>query len=129
MTARLANPSALTLVLPWPPTTNTTGRSVGGKVLISRAGRAYRENVAAAVIAQGGRHLDGRLSLTVQAFPPDKRVRDLDNTLKATLDALCHAGVYDNDGQIDELYVKRRSVVPGGELSVTITKLYQVSGE
>jgi hypothetical protein len=48
MTARLANPSALTLVLPWPPTTNTYYRSVGGKVLISRAGRAYRENVAAA---------------------------------------------------------------------------------
>jgi len=119
----------VTITLPWPPTTNTYYRMVSHKVLISQAGRTYRDNVAAAVIAQGGKRLDGRLSVMVNAYPPDGRVRDIDNLLKATLDSLCHAGVYDNDGQIDELHVMRRGVRKGGELAVTIQKVCDMARE
>ena len=41
--------------------------------------------------------------------------------LKATLDALTHAGVWLDDSQIDLLSVERAQVVKGGELRVTIS--------
>lgn len=65
----------LVLTLPWPPTVNTYYRHVGHKVLISAAGRAYRESVAAVVRAAKPR--TGLLKLTIHFRPPDRRTRDL----------------------------------------------------
>lgn len=48
-----------------------------------------------------------RLSLTIDAYPPDRRKRDLDNILKSLLDALQHAGIYSDDSQIDILKISR----------------------
>ena len=67
------------------------------------------------------RQLAGRLAVSMVACPPDRRARDLDNVLKATLDALTHAGVWLDDSQIDLLSVERAQVVKGGELRVTIS--------
>jgi len=58
----------------------------------------------------------GRLGLVIAAYPPDRRKRDLDNLLKATLDALVFAKVIKDDGDIDELGIARREVMPGGRL-------------
>jgi crossover junction endodeoxyribonuclease RusA len=41
--------------------------------------------------------LGGPFKLTMLVVPPDKRHRDLDNLLKASLDALAGAGVIAND--------------------------------
>ena len=49
----------------------------------------------------------GRLYVTITAYQPDNRRRDLDNLPKAILDALQHAGVYEDDSQIDELRIGR----------------------
>lgn len=108
------------LRLPYPPSLNTYWRHVGPRVLISRKGREYREAVALACMAQGRPHIDGRLIVTVDAYPPDRRVRDLDNMLKGVLDALHHAGLYDDDGQIDELTIRRGAVTEGGLLVVHV---------
>ena len=98
--------SAVSLQLPWPPSVNRYWRHVNGRVLISREGRAYRKVVAAA--CHGVRGLGGaRLGVDVVLQPPDRRRRDIDNVLKSLLDALEHAGVYDDDGQIDRLMVHR----------------------
>ncbi len=59
----------------------------------------------------------------MDAFPPDRRRRDLDNLLKSVLDALEHAGVYADDSQIDLLVTKRREVVPNGRLLVRVMNL------
>jgi len=59
----------------------------------------------------------------MDAFPPDRRRRDLDNLMKSTQDALEHAGVYEDDGQIDLLSVQRRSVLPDGQIVVSIEPL------
>ena len=45
----------------------------------------------------------------MDAFPPDRRRRDLDNLLKPALDALQHAGVYEDDSQVDWLVARRRA--------------------
>lgn len=100
-------------------------RHVNGRPVISREGRAYRKKVRAAVAATGIRALEGRLGMCITAFAPDRRRRDLDNTLKAPLDALQDAGLYPNDGNIDDLRVIRGT--PSKKhprLEVTVWQIY-----
>ncbi|EFX26484.1 putative holliday junction resolvase, partial [Escherichia coli O55:H7 str. USDA 5905] len=58
--------------------------------------------------------------IKIIAEPPDKRRRDLDNILKAPLDALTHAGVLMDDEQFDEINIVRGQPVSGGRLGVKI---------
>jgi crossover junction endodeoxyribonuclease RusA len=94
----------------------------GARVLISEAGRAYRKTVSAIVAHERARkRLAGSLSVSVVAYPPDRRKRDLDNILKSLLDSLTHAGVIQDDGDIDRLQVTRGIVgINGGLVSVSI---------
>lgn len=108
----------LSLSLPYPPSVNHYWRRDRGVFHISVEGKAYRKKVVAAVGATTP--LDGPLSVRVVAHPPDRRRRDLDNTLKALLDSLAHAGVYGDDSQIDALHVERGEVVAGGRVAVTV---------
>lgn len=120
------------LNLPYPPSINHYWRRVGPRTLISREGRTFRKNVCAllrqgfggqALLGGGGPRKPpsgGRIALAMDAFPPDRRRRDLDNLAKPVLDALEHAGIYEDDSQIDLLVTRRREIVPGGCLSVRI---------
>jgi crossover junction endodeoxyribonuclease RusA len=92
-------------------------------VLISADGRRYRKEVGECVLmyVRGSRPLNGRLSVRIEAQPPDKRKRDLDNLLKAPLDALTHAGLWVDDEQIDELTIVRLGPLRGGALRVVVT--------
>lgn len=116
-----------TVTLPWPPSTNRIWRNVAVKgkprTLLSEEGRRYRTNAAQMCMLGGvnNRQLAGRLAVSLVACPPDRRARDLDNILKATLDALTHAGVWNDDSQIDLLTVQRGQVVKGGGVQVTIS--------
>ena len=47
--------------------------------------------------------------------------RDLDNLLKALLDALQHAGLYEDDTQAESILIERGAVVQGGAVAVNIT--------
>lgn len=107
--------------LPWPPSVNTYWRHVGAKVLISAKGREYRREVENAL--RGVAMTAGRLAVEIVAFPPDRRKRDLDNLLKAALDAVTHSGVWEDDGQIDSLSIHRGEVTEGGWLSVKVRAL------
>ncbi|MBB9905533.1 RusA family crossover junction endodeoxyribonuclease [Escherichia coli] len=101
-------------VLPYPPTVNTYWRRHGNTYFISEAGKRYRRDVALIVCQQRLKlNLSGRLAIKIIAEPPDKRRRDLDNILKAPLDALTHAGLLD-DEQFDEINIVRGQRVPGG---------------
>jgi len=116
------------MTLPYPPSVNHYWRRVGPRTLISREGRTFRTNVCA-LLARGNGNgprkppSGGRIALAMDAFPPDRRRRDLDNLQKPVLDALEHAGVYEDDSQIDLLITRRREVVPGGRLLVGVMDL------
>jgi crossover junction endodeoxyribonuclease RusA len=112
-----------TYQLPWPPSINhywKTSRN-GGRH-ISKAGVAFREEVCFDLRGVQTT-LTGRLAVHIEAMPPDRRVRDLDNLLKPTLDALEHARVYENDNQIDQLRIDRLPVHKPGRLDITIVEL------
>lgn len=113
--------------LPYPPSINHYWRRVGPRTLISREGRTFRRNVCA-LLGGGGPPIrkppaGGRIALCMDAFPPDRRRRDLDNLIKATADALQHAGVYEDDSLIDLLLVRRRHAVACGRLDVQVVAL------
>jgi crossover junction endodeoxyribonuclease RusA len=111
------------LLLPYPPSMNHYWRRVGPRTLISREGRTFRRNVCALLGGNGLPPVKGRLALCMDAFPPDRRRRDLDNLQKPLLDALDHAGIYEDDGQIDLLITRRMEPKPDGKLIVRIDRL------
>lgn len=86
------------LTLPYPPSVNRTLRAVGGRVILSKryrdwildAGRAVGEQVDGQPMLQAYR-------LWIDATPPDRRARDLDNIIKPTQDLLKRAGVIEDD--------------------------------
>ena len=115
----------MVLTLPYPPSINHYWRRVGSRTLISWEGRTFRRNVCALLGGGGPRKppAGGRVALCMDAFPPDRRRRDLDNIHKSVLDALQHAGVYEDDSQIDLLLTRRRDVVQNGRLLVDVMPL------
>ena len=92
----------LLIELPWPPSVNHYYRRVGHRTLISREGRKYRQEVCAILRHLHTRPLQGDLSMTVDAHPPDNRRRDLDNIQKSLWDALQYGGAYQDDSQIKD---------------------------
>lgn len=64
------------------------------------------------------------LRMQLKVYPPDRRIRDLDNVLKAVCDALQFAQVYKNDSQIEQLFVVRKEVIKDGKLEVKLTSLH-----
>jgi crossover junction endodeoxyribonuclease RusA len=111
------------LELPFPPSVNTYWRTFQGRMLISKKGREYRKAVADQVLIQkGAKHYEGKVKVTIEAWRPDERRRDLDNLLKAPLDALTHAGVYMDDQLIVDLRIHWADD-KGGKLKVKVEEI------
>jgi len=113
------------ITLPFPPSVNHYYRRVGPRTLISREGREYRTQVCGLLAPGRGNGIrkppsGGRIALAMDAFPPDRRRRDLDNLLKCTQDSLAHAGMFEDDSQIDLLVVRRRTCRKPGRIQVQI---------
>lgn len=131
------------LTLPLPPTINSYWRAATKKprqfgsrmrsaqkplspitVYISDKGQQFRTDVIAAVLqARANKQLAGRLQVEMVVHPADKRVLDIDNRIKAALDAMTHAGVYIDDSQIDRLVVSRGEIIKGGQCLVVISEV------
>lgn len=114
------------LTLPYPPALNRYYRHDRGSTHLSETGRSYREAVLVAVIDAGiTERLDGWLVVTITLHLPDRRKRDTDGALKALLDALQYAEVFEDDYQVEELHVFRRRepTVSGGKVVVEIAHL------
>ena len=103
-----------TLTLPFPPSVNTYWRHVKGRTLISKEGRQYRVDVIGTVLrSRCVTFPDQVLNVDIVAWLPDNRRRDVDNLLKAPLDAMAHAHVYEDDSQIADLRIRRGGVDRG----------------
>lgn len=113
----------VTLDLPYPPSINHYWRRVGARTILSRKGREYRARVLAQLGMATEPALRGPLAVEIKVSAPDRRRRDLDNVLKALLDAMQHANVYVDDSQVVWLLVEKHPPRDGGSVQVTITEL------
>lgn len=106
----------IALTLPYPPSVNRYWRNVNGRTILSAEGREYRQAVFK--VCNGLIPITGLVEVHIVATRPDKRKRDLDNLLKATLDA-CTGHLWVDDSQIQRLSICwAPGVVPGGAVSV-----------
>ena len=117
--------STTTLTLPYPPSVNSYwGTAIRkGKVVhfLSKRAKAFREAVITqCLLDDAPRMMQGNLALSVTLQPPDHKMRDIDNGLKALLDALQHAHVFANDNQVRRLAVEMIEPLPPGKCIVTI---------
>lgn len=111
------------LSLPWPPSVNTYWRTFNGRMIISAKGREYRKAVADQVLIQrGAKHYEGKMRVEIEAYRPDNRRRDLDNLLKAVLDACTNSGVWVDDSNIIDLRIYWADSI-GGMLKVKVSEV------
>lgn len=110
------------LVLPWPPSVNRYWRSVKGRVLISADGRKYRAAVVASVLSGRAVPMGSHpVAVAIDAYYPDRRRRDIDNVLKAPLDALTAAGMWEDDSQVQALSIRKAGIDQGNpRLEITL---------
>lgn len=111
--------------LPYPVSTNTYYRNFRGRMVISAKGREFKAAVADIISDMGFNGFgDARIGVTVILSRGDKRSYDIDNFGgKSLLDALAGAGVFNNDSQIDELFIKRGPVKKPGSATVIIEEI------
>lgn len=114
------------LTLPWPPSVNRYWRQLNGRAILSADGRAYKQEVAACCIFVGAQKFEGPVAVDILAVRPDKRRRDLDNLLKAALDAMT-PWVWADDSQVVDLRIRwapeadmPKGVKPHGRLIVRV---------
>ena len=114
----------ITLSLPFPPSVNALYRNVSGR------GRVKTERYKTWLRAAGNELLatplgqrvpiEGKFILTVLAGRPDKRIRDLDNLLKAPLDLLQAHGLIKNDGLAQSITVAWSPMVAKCRIEVRV---------
>ena len=114
----------LVLSLPLPPSVNSYRTVYRGMMRLSKEGRAFKAAVADYVVEYRVPKLgDSKLRVSMVLFPRDKRKIDIDNRIKAVLDALQDAGVFNDDFQVDELSIVRGKTIKGGAIRVLIEQI------
>lgn len=113
-------PAAVRLTLPYPPSLNRMYRAVNGRSILSREGRAYRGR-AHQLVQQTGYVAEGDVAVSLMFYRP-RRCGDLDNCLKATMDAL--SGVaYRDDAQVQNIIAARFEDKANPRVEVQVTPL------
>ena len=114
--------------LDWPPTVNTywkptlKGRYGGISMRLSERGRKYKDQAYLQMLEQKvAKGLTGRIEVLIDAYPPDRRKRDLDNILKPLGDVMQEYGVFLDDEQIDILIIRRRG--KGGCVDIHVSEI------
>lgn len=122
------------LTLPWPPSVNHYKKI--GALVRTHKGKIYQARVNTTstttfyflvrqIIAKEGVKSFNRatIALEVDAYPPDRRKRDLDGILKVLLDSLQRGGLFEDDYQVARLVVTRKDTIPQGKVVVRVSQL------
>ncbi len=112
----------ITLTLPWPSSTNHSHHYGSGRKFLSKKTKQFREQVQEIVIDAKCGKVNGRLAVFYAFYPPDRRRRDIGNYEKQTTDALMETGIFDDDEQIDFIWLVRRDVVKGGKVVAVLVE-------
>lgn len=87
-------------------------------MLLSAAGREYRKSVQKCIGYVSP--IQDHVFVKIFAHPPDNRRRDADNLPKIVFDSLTHAGIWVDDSQVIEFYVKKCLPSKDARLEISI---------
>lgn len=104
-----------------PPSVNNYWIAKGKKRFLSQRAQDFHDYVRSIV---PDLHTAERLKLDVTFYFPDRKCRDIDNYLKATIDSLVKCRFCEDDEQFDELVVKRGVVVKGGLIKLKVWEIH-----
>lgn len=116
------------LFLRYPVSANSYWRYFNGRVVVTSEAKDYKAHVAERARAIGTPVFEGDVKIWVTLHPKtkadgsqSKRVLDIDNCLKVTLDAL-QGPVLQNDNQIKAISASYGEARPDGGLRVVIAE-------
>ena len=95
----------MTFTMPYPPTINHMYRRQRGHLALTPEALAFRHAVRMIAMVENIRPLDGPVAVFLDVYRPRRR-GDLDNILKAVLDAM-NGIAYRDDEQVEEIYAHR----------------------
>ena len=111
----------ITLVLPYPPTVNHMYRRARGHLALTPEALAFRHAVRMIAMVQAVTPLVGPVAVFLDVYRPRRR-GDLDNILKATLDAL-NGIAYRDDDQVTEIHAQRYEDKRAPRVEVSVVPL------
>jgi crossover junction endodeoxyribonuclease RusA len=59
------------------------------------------------------------IEIKINLYPPDRRIRDIDNSIKAVFDSI-KGHLFDDDSQVWKLTIERKEIIKGGMAIVSI---------
>lgn len=92
--------------LPYPVTTNNLFATVGKRRIKSEGYERWLRAAQGAILEQGRKKLHGNVSLSIALVRPDKRRRDLSNTIKCIEDLLVSMQVIDDDSLVQRISIQ-----------------------
>ena len=111
----------MTLTLPYPPTVNHMYRRARGHLALTPEALAFRHAVRTIAMVQDVRPVTGPVAVFVDVYRPRRR-GDLDNILKAILDAL-NGVAYRDDEQVEQINAQRYDDKRAPRVEVSVVAL------
>jgi len=115
----------LTFYLPWPPTTNKIWRSahIHGitRTYRSKEYNQFERLCLIELYSPKRKTITNNVEITLIFHPPTRRQYDVDNRIKPVFDVLTHAGIWDDDNQVEIVIAKKGSISkdnPGVEIKI-----------
>lgn len=118
---KVSKSGVISFTLPFAPSSNHYWGQFRNRRFIKKQGLQFREETDR--ILKGAPKLVGKMKIEIAVYVPDNRKRDIDNLLKATLDAIEHAELYSNDNLIDDIRIYRAGKVEGGKLEIKLQEI------
>ena len=112
----------LTMTLPYPPSINKYWLlNRNGSRRLSADAVDFRNSVISEFYKFSWRNqLTGKCTVVIDEYPKNRIRRDIDNVIKPILDALTHAGVWEDDEQVYKLLVRKHEPDPAKKGYVTV---------
>ncbi len=116
-------PCSLSVTLPLPPSVNEYWKPLpnGRGLYLTKSAKQFRTDVG--WLMKGKPTFgDAELAVMIQWHMTDRR-SDVDNRIKPVLDALEHAGTFDDDRQVVDIRAVKMHPVKGGRCHVKVWTL------